>query len=259
MLQLAPSFQRFGHRDFVRVFNVAAGRNPCRDARHPERRVLQHSLDVYRGGLAFHRWIGCNDQFIYLATFDTLTQTCEPQMLRSDAMQRRERSVQHVIDAVVAASLFNRGDVGRLLDNAYQALIACGAAAIYAGINVRDVAANRAQMKTGLDLTDRLGKQIGVFVAGAQDVKGEPLRRLAANARQLLQFIDEPRHRFGEFGQGTSTVFAMEVSRRTALKQSRQIHSTKHASQIGLHHAIHLAPGFVHCSGDQVLQHLHIA
>jgi hypothetical protein len=36
-------------------------------------------------------------------------------------------------------------------------------------------------------------------------VEGEALRRLAADARQLLQFIDEPRHRFGKFGQGTST------------------------------------------------------
>src|SRR6185312_10382041 len=59
-------------------------------------------------------------------------------------------------------------------------------------------------MKTGLDLTNCLGEQFGVFVAGAQDVKGEALRRLAADTRQLLQFVDEPRHRFGEFGQGTS-------------------------------------------------------
>ena len=199
MLQLAPSFQRFGHRDFVRVFNVAAGGDPCSDARHPDRRIFQHSLNVDRRGFAFHRWVGSNDQLIHLTTLNTLTQTCKTQMFWADAVQRRQRTVKHVIDAVVTARLLDRGYVGWFFDDANQALIACGAAAIHAGINVGDVAANRAQMKTGLDLTDRLGKQVSVFVAGAQDVKGEPLRRLAANARQLLQFIDEPRHRFGEF------------------------------------------------------------
>ena len=205
MLQLASSFQRFGHSDFVGVFNVATCGDACSDAGHPDRRVLQHSLNVDRGGLTFHRWIGCNDQFIYLTAFDTLTQACEPQMLRPDAVQRRQRSVQYVIDAVLAARLFDRRDISRFIDNADQTLIPRSAAAVYAGINVGDVAANRAEMKTRLDLTNCLGKQVGIFVAGAQDVKGEPLCRLAANARQLLQFIDEPRHRFGEFGQGTST------------------------------------------------------
>lgn len=107
--------------------------------------------------------------------------------------------MQHVIDAVVAARLFDRPDISRFLDNTHQPLIACGAAAIYAGIYVGNVAANRAETETCLHSANCLGEQFGVFIAGAQDVEGEPLRRLATDARQLLQFVDEPRHRLGEF------------------------------------------------------------
>lgn len=59
-------------------------------------------------------------------------------------------------------------------------------------------------METGFHLTNCVGKQLGVFIAGPQDVEGEPLRRFAADAGQLLQFVDEPRHRLCKFGQGAS-------------------------------------------------------
>ena len=43
------------------------------------------------------------------------------------------------------------------------------------------------------------GERLGIVVAGAQDVKGKPLRGLAADARQFFQFVDEPGHRLGKF------------------------------------------------------------
>jgi len=109
--------------------------------------------------------------------------------------------VQHVIHTVVAPRFLNGSDVRRLFDNADQALVAGGTAAIHAGIDVRDVVAYRAEMKAGLNLPDGFSKQLGIFVTSAQDVKGEALRRLAADARQLLEFLDEPRHRLCKFRQ----------------------------------------------------------
>ena len=75
-----------------------------------------------------------------------------------------------------------------------------GLRAIDAGIDVGDVVADRAQVQAGLHLADGVGEQFGVFVAGAQDVKGEALRRLAAHAGQLLQFFNQSSHRLGESG-----------------------------------------------------------
>ena len=90
--------------------------------------------------------------------------------------KRRQRAVQHVIDAVVVAGLFDGGDVGRLLDHAHQPLVARRTGAIDAGIDVGDVVADRAEMQAGLHLADGVGEQFGVLVAGAQDVEGEALR-----------------------------------------------------------------------------------
>ena len=122
-------------------------------------------------------------------------------MLGTDSVQRRESSVKHVISAVEAARLLNCGDIRRLLNDTYKALVARWAGAVYTGIHVSNVVADRAEVQTGFHLPDGIGEQLGIFIACAQDVKGEPLRGLAANSRQLLELIDEPGHRFCKFGQ----------------------------------------------------------
>jgi hypothetical protein len=109
--------------------------------------------------------------------------------------------VQHVVNAVIAARFLDRRDVGWFFYDTYQTLVASGAAAINAGIHVSDVAADRAEMQIGLHLPNGFGQEFGVFVAGSQDVEGEALRRLAADSRQLLQFVDEPGHWLCEFRQ----------------------------------------------------------
>ena len=119
-------------------------------------------------------------------------------MLRPDAVQRGKRAVQHVIDAVVVACLLDGRDVGRLLHHANQPLVAGGAAAVDAGIDVGDVVALRAQVQLGLDVADGAGQRLRVVVAGAQDVKSEALRALAAHAGQLFQLVYEARHGLSE-------------------------------------------------------------
>src|SRR5437588_870501 len=47
-------------------------------------------------------------------------------------------------------------------------------------------------------------KQRCVLITGAQDVEGEPLRALVADARQLPQFFNELSHRLGEFSHKRS-------------------------------------------------------
>ena len=105
-------------------------------------------------------------------------------------MQRRQSTVQHVINAVIAARLLNGRDVCRLFHNAHQPLVARWAAAIDAGVDVGDIAANRAEVKTRFHLPDRLRELFGVFVARSQDVEGQTLSCFAADSRQLLQLID---------------------------------------------------------------------
>jgi len=106
-----------------------------------------------------------------------------------------------VVDTVKGPCLFDGGDIRRLFDDANQALVTRSTAAVHAGIDIRNVVTNRAEMKTGFDLADRLRQQLCIFVACAEDVKGEALRRLAADAWQFLKFVDEPRHGLSKFRQ----------------------------------------------------------
>ena len=120
------------------------------------------------------------------------------QMLGSHAVQRRKRAVQDVEDAIPGARLLDGADVGGLLDDAHQALVAGGAGAIEAGIDVGDVVADGAEAQALLDLADRGGERFGVLIVGAQDVKGQALRGFVADAGQLAQLLDEARHGFRE-------------------------------------------------------------
>ena len=126
----------------------------------------------------------------------------DAQLLGPDAVQRRERAVEHVVDAVKMARLFDGGDVGRFLDHADNLLIARRTAAVDAGIDVGNVVADGAQTQLGFDVANGGGEGFGVVRARTQDVKGEALRALAADSRQLLKFVDEPGHRLGKFGHG---------------------------------------------------------
>jgi hypothetical protein len=103
-----------------------------------------------------------------------------------------------VKDSIEVLRLINGGDVGRLFDDADQALVARGAGAIYAGIDVGNVVADGAETKIGFDITDSDGEGFGVFIAGAENVKSQALRALGSNARELFQLIDQARHGFGE-------------------------------------------------------------
>jgi hypothetical protein len=106
--------------------------------------------------------------------------------------------MQHVVDAVVMAGSFYCGNVCRFLDNANQALIARRAGAVNTGIHIRNVVANRAQTQTGFDFVDGASQGCRIFFAGAQDVKSQPLGRLAANAREFFELVDQASHGFSK-------------------------------------------------------------
>ena len=106
--------------------------------------------------------------------------------------------MKNVKGSIEVLSLFNGGDVGGLLDDADQALVAGGTSAVGARVDVGDVVAHRAEAQIRFDVAYGLREAFGVFIAGAEDVEGKTLRALGSNARQLLQLVDEARHGFGE-------------------------------------------------------------
>src|SRR5512140_3758213 len=112
--------------------------------------------------------------------------------------------MQYVIDAIEVARLLNGGDVRRLLDHAYQPLVACRAGAVRTRIDIRDVVAERAKVQFVLDVVDGGGECLGIAGVRPQDVERQPLRALGSDARQLLELLDESSHRLGELGHQSS-------------------------------------------------------
>ena len=89
----------------------------------------------------------------------------DAELFGADAVQRGDRAVQDVEDSVEVLGLFDGGDVGGLLDHADQALVASGAGAVDARIDICDVVADRAEAEVGLDVTHGGGEGFGVFIA----------------------------------------------------------------------------------------------
>src|SRR5258708_37171030 len=104
-----------------------------------------------------------------------------------------------MIDAVVKAGFFNGRYAGRVFDRADHALVARGIGAIGTGIDIGNIAANRAEMKVLLEVANGQGESVGVRRARTQQTERHPLGALAAHAGQLLQFVNESSHRLSEF------------------------------------------------------------
>jgi hypothetical protein len=66
-------------------------------------------------------------------------------------------------------------------------------------VDVGDVIADGAEVEIGFDVAHGGGKSFGIVLARAEDMEGKPLRALAADSRQLLEFVDKPGHRLGKF------------------------------------------------------------
>ena len=54
----------------------------------------------------------------------------------------------------------------------------------------------------GLELAHGVGERVGIGGAGTQDVEGEALRALGADAGKLAQLLDEARHGLCKAGHG---------------------------------------------------------
>ena len=221
MAYVAAIFHRARHRHLVGVFEVGADGNPHRDPRHADAERLQQPRQIERGRFALDGRIGRDDHFVRLPLAHARQQSLDLQIVGTDAVQRRQRAHQHVIDAAELARLLDDRDVLRLLDDADQPLVAGRAGAERAGIGVGDVIARRAVGDALLDVADGVAQPLGILARRAQDVEREPLRALGADAGQLLQLLDE-----ADEGSGRDTMWSIPNSQLpTSRKEGREVGS----------------------------------
>ena len=64
--------------------------------------VARELREVVRGRLALDGRIGGDDEFLHLALREPVAEAVEPELARPDAVERRQPSLQHEIQAAVA-------------------------------------------------------------------------------------------------------------------------------------------------------------
>jgi hypothetical protein len=113
------------------------------------------------------------------------------EILRIDAVDRRQRSTEHVIAAVELPRALDRDQVARLLDYADRRRLAALVLADAAGGLGGEVEADLAVADGLLDLADGVGQRERLLVGRAEDVEREPLRGALPDAGQARELGDQ--------------------------------------------------------------------
>ena len=118
-------------------------------------------------------------------------QLADVQLLGTDLVHGADHAAQHVVEAVVAARALNRLDIARLTHHADAGGVAHRVLANGALVSGGVIKAAAAKMHFLLNLQNGLGQAAGLLGIGLEQVVGDALGRLGANARQATQLIEQ--------------------------------------------------------------------
>src|SRR5438067_3520559 len=122
-LHLATARERAAERDLVGVLEVAADREAAGEPRHADA-PAQPVGEVGGGCLAGHVRVRGQHDLLDAVSLHAAEQLVDSQMRGLDAVNRRECAAEHVIEAAVLGRALDRDQVGRLLDDADQRVVA---------------------------------------------------------------------------------------------------------------------------------------
>jgi len=105
--------------------------------------------------------------------------------------------MEHVIKPLIFPGALQGEDIQRFRHDAYLGAVPTLTAADDAGVRVGDVMAGGAQDDLLLYGEDGLGEGTCFLRGHADQVVGEPLGGLGADAGQLVELLDEPGYRLG--------------------------------------------------------------
>src|SRR6202521_5842250 len=159
-IDLATALERANQRHVVGVFEVAANRQAAGDAGHHRHMRSEQVGQVHGGRLSLEVRIGGQDHLLDPAGGHPHDQFAGSDLLRTDAVDRADGAVQHVVPTAILASPVDRQDVERLLDHADARRVAAGIGAEGARVDaaIGDVAAAGAVGDVLLDRQEWSGK-----------------------------------------------------------------------------------------------------
>src|SRR5262245_11186208 len=93
----SPSCERTAQRHLVGVLQVATYRQSTRQTRHAQAERLEHAGEVRRSRLALEIGVGREDHLGDRPVGEAHHQLADPQLLRADPVDRRDRPAEHVV------------------------------------------------------------------------------------------------------------------------------------------------------------------
>src|SRR5208337_2314857 len=125
-LNVAAALHGLQHGDFVGVLEVRSNRDSHGDARDADAERLDQLREIDGCGFTFRGRVRRHDDFLDRATLEALDEAPDLQLVRTDALQGRERTAENMIETVELARFFDGLNICRLFDDADDAFIARG-------------------------------------------------------------------------------------------------------------------------------------
>src|SRR6185436_18040081 len=141
--------------------------------------------EVERGRLALDGGVGGEDDLAHGVAAEALEQSADLEILRTDAVERRQRALQHVIPAAKATRAIDRDQIAGLLDHANDLRRALAVRADRTRIGLGEPVAGLAEARLLLQRLQRVGEAVRQAAVGPQDVEGQARGGLLADPRKL--------------------------------------------------------------------------
>ena len=162
-------------RGAVDVFKLAAQWHAVGDTRDFHTGAVQHVGEVVGRGLPFNGRIGRQDHLAYAFIDHPLVKGLQADLGRPDAIDRRQVSHQHEIDAVEAPALLDCQHIGRGFHHADRRAVAFLVSAYFADLQFGEVAAAAAVAHPLHRVHQRCGERRGALTVALQQVQGHAL------------------------------------------------------------------------------------
>lgn len=169
-----------------------------RDARDFDSDRLQQLSQIQGGGVTFNRRIGCDDDFFYGLIVEPFEKLSDFQLIRSDAVDGADETMENVVQTTVVVEAFYRHDISRLADDAEDRFVASNIAADLALLVFRDVLAAGAELEFLLRGNNRICQSTCLVYWNSEQMISEALGRFRTNAWKFFKLGNELAKGLGE-------------------------------------------------------------
>jgi len=177
----------------VGVFQVASHGQTARQAGNLQAQRKDLAAQVQSRGIAFHAWVGGQDNLLDQPQVQTFQQGFYLQIVRTDPLNRRKHAVQNMILAAEGTRTLDRQHIQGFFHHAQQGFLALGALADLAALTPGrgDMEALAAKGGLGLQFGQGFGQPGCQVFGGAQKEESQAGSGLGADARQPFKRMDQ--------------------------------------------------------------------